>query len=217
MNLVDIVFGEREMRAHNDSSVNGVMVGTVSDTLDPLFLGRVLVTVSGIDATDPLPWARVAVPAASMASGMYWIPNKDDEVLVAFENGDLNAPYVIGCLWSAINVPPMPSPELGMRLLRSPEGNQIIFSETPVAITIMTGNLEQQIFMSPAGIQIVAGTNVINMTKDGVTITGANVNIVGTTAVNITAPTVLAAGTGTTTIGSGASPTTVTGKPISIA
>ena len=216
MNLVDIVLGERQTRMSNESPVNGVMVGTVASTLDPLPLSRVQVAVAGIDGLDPLPWARVAQPAAGMASGTYWIPNKGDEVLVAFENGDLNAPYVIGCLWSALSVPPLPSPMMGMRMIRTPEGNQIVFSTVPLGITISTGSLQQQIFMTPAGIQIMAGANIINMTADGITITGATVNIVGTTAVNIMAPTVVVAGTASTTVG-GASPTTVTGKPINIA
>jgi uncharacterized protein involved in type VI secretion and phage assembly len=215
MSLVDIVLGEHEMKLGPEQGA-GVMVGTVSDVKDPLFLGRVRVLVPAIDANDPLPWARIAQPAASMASGMYWIPNKHDEVLVAFEQGDLHAPYVIGCLWSAINVPPLPSPLLGIRLLRSPKGNQILFMEDPATVMVSTKDFDQTILLSPAGIQIVAGTTIISMTKDGITLTGANINLVGTAQVNIAAPKVSVVGTATTTVG-GAGPTVVTGKPISIA
>ena len=57
--------------------------------------------------------------------------------------------------------------------------------------------------MSPAGIQITAATSIVNMTPDGVTITGVNVNLVGTAAVNITAPTVTINGAAATNVQSG--------------
>jgi hypothetical protein len=41
--------------------------------------------------------------------------------------------------------------------------------------------------MSPAGIQIIAGTNIINLTPDGITITGApNLNLIAAGTLNIT-------------------------------
>jgi phage baseplate assembly protein gpV len=165
----------------------GVAVGTVINPLDPMALGRVQVQLPFIDSLDLSPWARVAVPMAGIAHGTYFIPNVGDEVLVAFEHGDINAPYVIGSLWNAMTPPPLPSPVPQIRMIRTLVGNTIMFSEAPPSITIMTP-AGQTILMSPAGIQITAGTDVINMTPDGITLTGTNINVVGTAAVNITAP-----------------------------
>lgn len=180
----------------------GVAVGQVLNILDPLFLGRVQVRLPFIDDADLSPWARVAVPMAGPASGHYFIPNPGDEVLVAFEHGDTSVPYVIGSLWNATSPPPLPSPVPQIRMLRTLAGNMIMIAEAPPAITIQTAT-GNTILMSPAGIQITAATSIVNMTPDGVTVTGVNVNLVGTAAVNISAPTVTINGAAATNVQSG--------------
>jgi len=180
----------------------GVAVGQVLNILDPLFLGRVQVRLPFIDDADLAPWARVAVPMAGVGCGHYFIPTIGDEVLVAFEHGDTSVPYVIGSLWNATSPPPLPSPVPQIRMLRTLVGNLIMIADVPPAITIQTAT-GHTILMSPAGIQITAATSIINMTPDGVTITGANVNLVGTAAVNITAPTVTINGAGAANLQSG--------------
>jgi len=169
----------------------GVTVGKVINPVDPMALGRVQVQLPMIDSVDLSPWARVAVPMAGIAHGTYFIPNPGDEVLVAFEQGDLNAPYILGSLWNATAPPPLPSPVPQIRMIRTPIGNQVMFTEAPPTITIMTANPPpgQTLVMSPAGVQIQAGTNVINMTPDGITITGnPKLTLVASASVDITAP-----------------------------
>lgn len=201
----------------DDPKIYGVVVGRVVDINDKLQLGRVRVQIPDIDALDSSPWARVALPAASLFSGFYWIPNLQDEVLVAFEQGNLNAPYVIGCLWSAVRPPPLPSPVPQVRLLRSPLGHQIVFMENPPSIAITTASMEQQILMTLTGIQIIAGKNIINMTPDGITITGSpNINLVASEQVNITAPNVNVIGTTNTNVGTPVSNCTISGKLVTI-
>ena len=78
---------------------------------------------------------------AGVLSGTYMIPNMGDEVLVAFEHGDVNAPYVLGCLWNATKPPPLPSPVPQLRAIRTPLGNQVGFRELPPAITITTPDM----------------------------------------------------------------------------
>jgi phage baseplate assembly protein gpV len=216
VSIVDEIADRFSLGGAGDPHINGVQVGRVINLLDPLLLGRVQVQLPSIDALDLSPWARVATPAAGLASGFYWIPNLGDEVLVAFENGDVNAPYIIGCLWSAIMVPPLPSPLPQVRMIRTPLGNQIMFTEAPPTITISTATLKQTIIMTDAGIQIIAGTDVINMTPDGITLAAPNINLVATTQISIAAPTVNVVGAAATTVGSPASPTAVSGLPVKI-
>jgi hypothetical protein len=181
--LVDTLSSRRD-------KLYGVMVGKVINLLDPLALGRVQVQLPSIDSLDLSPWARVAVPMAGIAHGFYFIPNLNDEVLVAFEHGDVNAPYILGSLWNAMAPPPMPSPLPQIRMIRTLAGNTIMFTEVPPTITIQTASM-QTVIMSPAGIQIQTGASIINMTPDGVTITGTpNLNLAASAAINIAAPNV---------------------------
>lgn len=192
----------------------GVAVGRVINLLDPMTLGRVQVQLPFIDSVDLSPWARVATPMAGFGHGCYFIPNVMDEVLVAFEHGDISAPYIIGSLWNAMTPPPMPSPVPQIRTIRTLVGNQIVFTEAPPTVTIQSGPTPPvtipapptpagppTIILSPTGVQIIFGLNIINMTPDGITITGTpNLNLVATAALNITAPTVTINGAAATNV-----------------
>jgi phage baseplate assembly protein gpV len=180
------------------------MTGRVINNLDPLFLGRVQVQLQSIDCFDLSPWCRVATPMAGLLHGSYFIPNPGDEVLVAFEHGDANAPYVLGSLWNALAPPPMPSPLPQIRVLRTPLGNEIRFFEAPPTVMISIAPLTAQIIMSPAGVQILAGTNVVNMTPDGISLASdKNINLAAGANVTITAPNVSINGASSVGIQSG--------------
>ncbi|HEX2573712.1 MAG TPA: phage baseplate assembly protein V [Polyangia bacterium] len=50
-------------------------------------------------------WARIATIGAGPERGMFWLPEKDDEVLVTFINGEFNQPVIIGSLWNGMDKP----------------------------------------------------------------------------------------------------------------
>lgn len=93
---------EREVR----NKIFGVTVGIVTDNQDPLGHYRIKVRFpwlpnggqSGAEQSD---WCRIATFGAGKDRGMFCLPEVDDEVLVAFEHGDIGRPYVIGSLWNA--------------------------------------------------------------------------------------------------------------------
>jgi phage baseplate assembly protein gpV len=162
----------------------GVVTGRVINPLDPLVLGRVQVQLPFVDDLDLSPWARVATPMAGIASGFYFLPNVGDEVLVAFEHGDVNAPYIIGGLWSAMAPPPLPSPVPQIRTIRTISGNQITFTEIPPSILISTLS-GQSILMSAAGVQIISAATTVLLgpaATPGLTITSGSNTITATPA-----------------------------------
>ena len=195
----------------------GVTVGRVINMLDPLTLGRVQVQLPMIDDVELSPWARVAVPMGGRTHGHYFIPNFGDQVLIAFENGELMAPYVIGSLWNATAPPPLPSPVPQIRVLRTLAGNQLVFTEVPPTVTLQSGPTPPvtipapptpagppTVILAPTGIQILFGLNVINMTPDGITITGnPNLNLVASASITMTAPKVSIVGATSTDVLSG--------------
>ncbi len=74
------------------------------NNIDPLGEGRVQVKLPWLPGFEP--WARVAAAAAGSRARLSVIPQIDDEVLVAFDHGDVSAPYVIGALWNGTDQPP---------------------------------------------------------------------------------------------------------------
>ena len=184
----------------------GVVTGRVVNILDPLKLGRVQVQLQAIDCLDLTPWCRVATPMAGKLHGTYFIPNPGDEVLVAFEHGESNAPYVIGSLWNAMAPPPLPSPVPQVRVLRTPLGNEIRFIEAPASIVISIAPMTAQIVMNPTGVQVIAGNNLISMTPDGISLsTDKNINLVAGANVSISAPNVSITASSGVTVQAGAS------------
>ena len=95
---------EREAR----NKIYGVVVGIVTDNKDDSGLYRVKVRFpwlpnggeGGQDPTESSTWARIATPMAGNGRGMFHLPEVDDEVLVAFEHGDIATPIVVGMLWN---------------------------------------------------------------------------------------------------------------------
>lgn len=78
---------------------NGVTVGVVTTNKDPENLGRVRVLFPGADPQSQTGWARVVSVGGGANRGSVWIPEVNDEVLVAFEGGDARQPVVIGGLF----------------------------------------------------------------------------------------------------------------------
>ena len=102
--------------------LNGVFPAIVIDNVDPEALGRVLVRLpqlgtAGRPGKDE--WARIATLMAGNNRGTWFIPDVNDEVLVAFEAGDSRRPYVMGCLWNSSDLPPQ-STGLPMTAASSP-------------------------------------------------------------------------------------------------
>src|SRR5438105_3042695 len=57
------------------------------------------------------PWARVVMPNAGGGAGFYSVPQVGDEVVVGFEHGDPQFPYLLGSLWNGEKK--IPNPKTG--------------------------------------------------------------------------------------------------------
>lgn len=98
--------------------VYGVVVGLVKDIKDPDKLGRVkvdfpwlgeeadAVSISSDEDRAHSYWARIATLMAGAERGTFFVPEVGDEVLVAFEHGDMDRPIILGGLWNSDDPPP---------------------------------------------------------------------------------------------------------------
>lgn len=115
-----------------NSKIYGVVTGIVSNNKDPDKLGRIKVKIPRISGDEESNWARIASFMAGKERGAFFLPEIDDEVLVAFEYGDINMPYIIGSLWNGIDKPPEDNTngKDNIRIIKSRSGHIIKLDDT---------------------------------------------------------------------------------------
>ncbi|MEP6832331.1 MAG: phage baseplate assembly protein V [Gemmatimonas sp.] len=106
---------------------HGVLVAVVVSRDDPDQQGRIRVKYSWL-AGDPVSaWAPIASPLAGPGRGLWFMPEVDDEVLVAFEKGHFDYPFVVGFLWNGVHQPP--DTDFQHRIIVTPGGNELRFED----------------------------------------------------------------------------------------
>jgi uncharacterized protein involved in type VI secretion and phage assembly len=130
MTMTDSLLDD-EMRREQGARIAGVVVGIVTNNSDAGGMGRVKVRLPWLSDKDESNWARVAAPMAGNGRGFYCLPEVGDEVLVAFECGDMNFPYVLGALWGGKDKPPATNEdeENNVRVFKSRSGHVIRFTD----------------------------------------------------------------------------------------
>src|SRR5262245_48196023 len=125
-NLFDVM-NEIDGRAPQTQRITGVVIGVVTNNKDEEKLGRVKVRYPWLGKDDESNWARIAAPMAGEKRGIYFLPEVNDEVLVAFEHGDMRFPVVIGSLCNGKDAPPETNEngENNIRVIKSRSGHVI--------------------------------------------------------------------------------------------
>jgi uncharacterized protein involved in type VI secretion and phage assembly len=162
---------------------HGVFVGLVTDLRDPDGLGRVKVKLpwapdaagGGYEA-----WARLATMMGGKNRGTWFVPDVDDEVLLAFEAGDPRFPYVLGGLWNGTDTPPQSMDGAGAN------DKKVIRSRNGVTITLDDRRGQEQLVVEtpggqkitlrdgPGSIEAVdANGNSVKLDSGGVTVTAS--------------------------------------------
>jgi uncharacterized protein involved in type VI secretion and phage assembly len=130
MNLTDLLVDQQERNARTNR-MYGVVVGIVSDNHDPEGRARVKVNFPWLADQAESDWAKVTAFMAGKDRGALFLPEVGDEVLVAFEHGDLNHPYVLGALWNSDDPPPDSNDDgkNNIRKIKSRSGHELIFCD----------------------------------------------------------------------------------------
>ena len=132
MSLLDVLgTEERDVRR-----INGVSAGIVTNNEDPEGLGRVKIRFPWLSDDNETDWVRIATLMAGGERGSFFLPEVGDEVLVAFEHGDINHPFVIGALWNGVDKPPETNSDgrNNIRKIKSRSGHEIIFNDDDTAM-----------------------------------------------------------------------------------
>lgn len=118
----------------NNGQVEGVVPALVTNLNDPDNLGRVKVKYAWLGEIES-DWVRVATPMAGSSRGIMILPEVNDEVLVAFEHGDIHRPYIIGSMWSSTDQPPLKNStacadgKVNQRIYKTRQGHTILMDD----------------------------------------------------------------------------------------
>lgn len=130
------------------------MIGIVADNNDPKGWGRVRVKFPTLTEEHMSNWARVVSVGAGGKRGVEWLPEINDEVLVAFEHGDIHRPYVLGGVWNGKDATPdaiadtVVDGKVNLRTLKTTEqGHRLQFVEKT------KGSNKKGIYLDSANLQ----------------------------------------------------------------
>ncbi|MCA1666731.1 MAG: VgrG-related protein [Thermomicrobia bacterium] len=182
----------------NEAARGGLQIGVVTEVDPKIAAAKVQLPHLGDAAVTN--WARVAAPGAGNARGMQFLPEVGDEVIVGFERGDINFPFILGGLWNGKDAPPtqvaLESTKVAARVITSRSGHVITFEDKEdgggIIIkdskgdTITISAKDTSITIESKKDIIVKATGDLKMTATGdVKVSGMNVNLEGQVGVSL--------------------------------
>lgn len=172
---------EDREEAERRGAVPGVRYAQVARREDD---GYILTWLSGSVTTESAP-ARVATMMAGDGYGTFYMPEVGHEVVVGFEEGDIDRPVILGCLWSpGDDQPPSQADNTATNNVRttvSRSGHELTFDDSPGAgrITLRTaGGLQIVLDDQQRSITIeVSRSNRIVISPTGVSVSGTFIDL----------------------------------------
>lgn len=131
--------------------------GIVTNNIDGLVEGRVQVRIPARPGLEP--WARLVAVGGGPDRGFYWVPQVDDEVMIAFHQGDERDAYLLGGLWNTRDKPPasIQTDALNKRIIRTgiakAPGHEIEIDDLMQSIKIKTST-DQKLTIDPFKIEL---------------------------------------------------------------
>lgn len=125
-----------EPAPNKEPVMSGVIVAEVVDNHElaagKVPIARVKVQYPSFGDKLTSAWAPCVSPMAGDGTGFYALPEKGEQVLVAFVGGDLAGPYVIGRLWNVGATPPVTNVDgkNDKKVIKSRAGHTITFDDT---------------------------------------------------------------------------------------
>ncbi|MCV9926618.1 phage baseplate assembly protein V [Flavobacterium sp. LS1R49] len=155
----------------------------IIDNNDPEGLGRVKVEFYWASSTKSSEWIRMIQPHSGAGKGFYFIPEIEEEVLVGFEGGNAQNPYVMGTQYNGNESSGYGSPQNDIKVIQTRSGCKIVINDadgsiltqdkagskvfqdgqgnvTTDAIKTFTVNAENINFNASQSISTIAGMNI---------------------------------------------------------
>jgi len=159
---------------------------------DPLNQCRIQVELSWLEGNSKLLWARLSTLYATDKSGIFWLPEPGDEVLVGFVNNDPARPIVFGSMYGNKHKPPCEyeaennrkafvtreqmkiefDEEKKILTLSTPAGNTVELSDDEKHIKLVDGH-KNEITLDEGGITLSSAKDITLTAKGSITMNAA--------------------------------------------
>jgi len=171
----------------------------VLDNNDPMGMGRIRVQFPWQeDKNQKTPWIRMIQPHSGSGKGFHFIPETGDEVLVGFEGGNAEKPFVIGTHYNGSEISSYHTSGNDKKVIHTRSGTKIvlndaegsIFIEDPSGNTYLMDGQGNINVNAPNDMNFTAGKNLnINVGENMTISVGQNIstnagNNIGVTAGN---------------------------------
>jgi len=188
--LASVFAGQIRQGETESARVFEPVIGIVTDNKDPSKLGRVKLKIPVLSDQDATYWCPIVMLGAGKNRGWFFIPEKDDEVLVMFEHGDLNRPLVVGALWNGKDKPPDKNPGGNpRRVIKSRQGNKITFDDENEKLIFEDGVQKGKITIDSKAnkitIEALDGDVCFQSPKDDTTIVAKSIELTATSNLEI--------------------------------
>lgn len=171
---------------------------TIVSNDDPAGLGRVQVSFAWQEETGgKTPWLRMTNPHGGGGKGFYFIPEVGEEVLVAFEGGNAEKPFVLGAMYNGKGKSTQKDSSNNFKAIQTRGGHMIKFDDADGAESITISD--------KSGNTIVLNTNEKTITissEEKMTFLSKEINIIGENNVNISSKKTAVDGSDSVTISS---------------
>ena len=149
--------------------------GRVTDNADPMGLGRVKVQFPWQrESSQTTPWIKTPTPYGGSGKGFYFVPEKEEEVLVGFEGNNPEKPYVIGGGFNASAKSGFADADNNIKAIRTRSGHLIELDDSDGAEKITIKDKNENLFSidtTSNNITIFSNNDVNVNSENNITVT----------------------------------------------
>jgi hypothetical protein len=163
------------------TSFFGKYRGEVVNNIDPLLLGRVMVTVPAVFGDARMAWALPCTPLSGNGIGIFTVPRVGAHVWVEFEGGDPDYPILAGGFWTTGEVP---GNGLPTTTIIATEAIRITIDDLPGAggLTLEVGPpavvTPTKLAMTASGVEITVGASKIVVSLASVSVNDGALEVI---------------------------------------